>query len=559
MMGFVALLLSAWSVQPRAEVRHALSVLYSSAVAGSPAKGTYRYASNRTVRYRFTLAKGFKDLRVIIDGKLAPPSGSLSMTADHRVWAYASARSGMVLENAVTVPTDITSITYPEFYSKQPAARVTVKDPFCTLASDTVSFPASYLGAFRLPEIRGAPLPNGIRRGVALKDYWQNWMNNPSGVLYAPFGPSGVLKPFAGEKPSCKVPNGLLDAFDITAGRFKRLGADHMDLFPAYGLVSGNDPGRGINSVPGGGGIPRNDMKKLIEAAKAKGLKTWITQWALIASNDNVVPPARPSRDWITAFFASYGAFIVDQARFAQANGVEAFDMAAGLTNRFDWSLGEDIFTASMIGIANQVRAVYSGKIIFSGWDNPLGLALLGNQAFRRNIDLLFGGVGVSFPVSGYANSVSVASIKSSLSDYFEGLQRYLTNTGIDPSGMPPIIYLIQGNSFYSALSNGAPFVDDSSGCAPDGTGDCLQNRVVTDFSIQAITMEALLEFFATQDYVPVYSLDSNNYWHTDTIIPVPCNNLKAVCGFFPNLSASIRNKPAEVILYKWFRRGSGG
>jgi hypothetical protein len=548
---------SACSDEARAEDTLELKVLYSSAVTGSLEKGSHSYSPGQTVSYSFSLAKGFKDLRVVIDGKPAPSSGTISITKDHYLWAYASVVSGTALKKVITVPTDVTSIPYPEFYKKQPAAQVIVKDPFCTLASDTVSFPASYLGQFPFPEINGAPLPYSIRRGVGIKDYWQNWMTNPSGVLYPPQGPNGWLSSFQNEKRPCDVENGLFKAYESSLKRIKRLGADHVNLYPAFGLIEGSNPAAGINPAPGGGGISQSDLKKLILLAKAQGLRVWLAQWQLIASNDNIVPPSKPSREWIASFFSAYRTFIVDQARFAQANGVEAFDICAGfgISGGIDWSQGEDIFISNMIAISKKVRAVYSGKIIFGAWNSNIRNTLLKNQIFRKSIDLMYEEAGASFPSVGYAQSVSVESIKKQLSEFYTGYVNYMNYSGIDPSTLPPIVYVIQENSFYSALENGSPFVDDSSGCSSDGKGDCLQNSIGTDFSVQAIYNEALLEFLATQNYVPIYSIDPKFYWHTDTITPVPCNNLKAVCGFFPNISTSIRNKPSEVIFYHWFKK----
>ena len=154
-----------------------------------------------------------------------------------------------------------------------------------------------------------------------------------------------------------------------------------------------------------------------------------------------------------------------------------------------------------------------------------------------------------------YRENVSVDTVRTNLDEFYSSYASYLKTLGIESSNIPPIVFNVQENSFYSALEAEHPFVDDGAGCTPDGSGNCLQNDVTIDFSVQAIYYEAVLEFLAKQTYLSVYSIDPKFYWYTDTILPVPCNNLKAVCGFFPNFSSSIRNKPAEAIFYHWFKR----
>jgi hypothetical protein len=55
---------------------------------------------------------------------------------------------------------------------------------------------------------------------------------------------------------------------------------------------------------------------------------------------------------------------------------------------------------------------------------------------------------------------------------------------------------------------------------------------------------EALLEAI-TESGLNFVSFETGGYWYSDVIVPK---------NSFPNSSQSIRNKPAEVILQRWFR-----
>ena len=79
-------------------------------------------------------------------------------------------------------------------------------------------------------------------------------------------------------------------------------------------------------------------------------------------------------------------------------------------------------------------------------------------------------------------------------------------------------------------------------------TENCTQLDIETDFSVQAIGYEAFFEALSEihGNGIDVYSTDAYWYWYTDTMLPL--NN-------FPNISHSIRNKPAESVVYYWFSR----
>ena len=80
-----------------------------------------------------------------------------------------------------------------------------------------------------------------------------------------------------------------------------------------------------------------------------------------------------------------------------------------------------------------------------------------------------------------------------------------------------------------------------------DGTIDnCIQNSFVTDFSVQAIGIEGIMQAIADQDSFEISSVDIHTgYWLSETLVPS--------AEGFPNISQSIRGKPAETVLKYWY------
>lgn len=73
----------------------------------------------------------------------------------------------------------------------------------------------------------------------------------------------------------------------------------------------------------------------------------------------------------------------------------------------------------------------------------------------------------------------------------------------------------------------------------------CVQRRLQTDFSVQAMGYEALLEAVG-ESGIDFRSFDIQGYWYADVILPQDS---------FPNTAQSVRNKPAEALLEHWFQK----
>src|SRR2546422_5616255 len=197
-----------------------LTTILGDGAQGSPLTSAVPYAPGAVVPYCYAPSAGNASALAVLDGSVVPASGSISMNADHVLWAFGNPSGGTRFDGMMTVPSDFTKIPYPEFYQRAPSFSYTVPDPYCAIATGVVAYPASYLGAFPLPAIQGGPLPVAVSRGAAVKDYWNFGRTNPS--THA--GCSGDLHA----------------AFLNTLQRLRKLGADHVDIYEAAYLVDVN-------------------------------------------------------------------------------------------------------------------------------------------------------------------------------------------------------------------------------------------------------------------------------------------------------------------------------
>lgn len=68
--------------------RYVLSSIIGEGASGSLVNGTASFPEGTEVPYAFTPAPGYSSVVVVIDGAVASSSGTLTMNAHHRLWAF---------------------------------------------------------------------------------------------------------------------------------------------------------------------------------------------------------------------------------------------------------------------------------------------------------------------------------------------------------------------------------------------------------------------------------------------------------------------------------------
>lgn len=514
-----------------------LTTITGGGVSGNLKPGTHSYSTGAQVKYSFAPANGYSQAVVIIDGAAAPSQGTLVMNTSHYLWSYGDPTNGTSFDKSMIAPTKATEIPYPNFFQKQPAISVSETNPYCVIASDTIAYPTSYLGSYQMPEINGAPLPSSVTLGVGMKDYWGGWMTDPSGVLY------GALV------PQCNIPNGLNTAFVDSLPRIKQLGADHVNIYREVNLINSKNPQLGFDPSQPAYSETDATISWMVAQAKSAGLK-FHEYFNIVSPDDNGVQwnASNENATWEQAFLTAWQSFLLAEGALAQQNGVAAMCADWMGENQISWA-NPSLYISMLTANITKLRSVFHGKIFLCGNLYASGIPPWANQvSLLRSVD----GVIIQLGIEGSLTqsdikSFSVATVKGWYTQAISALAYWFT------SYRPPIIWEDQIDSNLAALEQGKPFVDDGAGCTSNGNGGCLQNSEVTDFSVQAIAYEGYLEAIAAQTAFPTLSVDTFAYWYTDTMLPVPCAK-NAVCGFFPNFGWNFRDKPAEAIVYQWFK-----
>src|SRR2546425_2013330 len=321
-----------------------LTTILGDGARGHPLTSAIPDAQGAVVPYCYTPSASYASAMAVLDGAVVPESGSISLDADHLPWAFGNPSSGTRFDGVMTVPSDFTTIPYPEFYQRAPSFSYTVPDPYCAISTAVVAYPASYLGAFPLPAIQGAPLPVAVSRGAAVKDYWNYGRTNPS------------------TNAACS--GDMHAAFLNTLQRLRKLGADHVDIYEAAYLVDVTATTLDFDLTSR---IEISDVELawIVGAAKAAGLA--VHEYMQVGGEDlNHVPlPTPPTTAWASAYLDGYTRFIVNRAALAQSYGIQAFQLDWDGGYWFDWTPLRDLFIAKMTAAAQQVRRVYAGKILY--------------------------------------------------------------------------------------------------------------------------------------------------------------------------------------------------
>lgn len=213
----------------------------------------------------------------------------------------------------------------------------------------------------------------------------------------------------------------------------------------------------------------------------------------------------------------------------------------------------KDYYMERMGGIIDKIRGKFSGKVYVG--DGP-----------QWNDKRVFDKVdGMILPFGHLLTEDEVATatvelIEERAAQFIENTHKQWRCLDDQPcwynssETIPKIVFNFFGQSHASFLTTG--WIEDGF-CTPGTINgietDCVQYEVKTDFSAQAIFTEGLLRAADNQSYFETLgTTTATGYWLSDTLIPDENQRANPVEGF-PNMSQSIRGKPAEKIIKYWY------
>ncbi|MFM6951223.1 MAG: glycoside hydrolase family 113 [Novosphingobium sp.] len=425
----------------------------------------------------------------------------------------------------------VTPVPYPAGYMVTTTDPRDVNTDPCRLNLDVVTYPQTWIGRRTLPAASNAPLDPAIGRGVVIKDIMLD--NNPGFVLQgAPDAPNG-----------CNNGAGALRGeFVKTANRIASLKAGYVKITQWHWATINDDGSYGIVKADNSfGPLSDANLAAFVQAAHAAGLKVvlWNQIQGFTDKNGNNIPTPASNPVNYRKWFAAFRPFMLERAAYYQSIGADVWDTACDYCvfyqtqNKSDADIA--LFYDENLAMVKAVKQVFKGKsyIAANEWISH-------GTEYLNYIDFIEAGMwwNKNYTLA-ESDVLTVADFRSTINS------NILQALGYGK----PVFVGIGMQSRRTALSS--PGYMEETACTA-AIGDiqtsntkCIQRGTETDFSLQAIVIQAQLEYIKSlnRNNLVVFA---NDYLVTDPLTPQTA---------FPNIAYSIRNKPAEGVVRTWFSR----
>ena len=438
----------------------------------------------------------------------------------------------VIVESSTTYSVSTqTSVPYSDGYTIATKDSRDIQTDPCKLNLDVVTYPQAWIGRRPLPAATGAPLDANIGRGVIIKDIMLD--NNPGFVLQgAPDAPNG-----------CNNGAGALKKeLEKTAQRIARLDAGYVKITQWHWITENQNGSYSvIDADDSFGPISDDNLRAFVQSAHSAGLKVvlWNQIQAFGDRQGSYRPPPQNNVENYEKWFVAFGSFMKERAIFYESIGVDVWDTGCYFcvfNGSQEKSTNErSLFYNSYLKIAKDVKNVYKGKTFITDNDwFDFGSEYLGQTDFIET-----GMWSNKTWTLAESDVLTPQSYKATLNSNITGLLKF---------GKP--LFLSVGiQSRRNALSE--PGYLEETACSASinnpelSNSQCIQKATETDFSLQAIVIQAQLEYIKSlnQSRLIVFASD---YFVTDSLTPQTA---------FPNLGYTIRNKPAEGLVRAWFNR----
>jgi hypothetical protein len=430
----------------------------------------------------------------------------------------------------------------------------------------TAEFDREFMGDFEIPAPYSV-LPNESIKSVGLKDYGARWIFNN-------------YKQFTNESwvNNCTLEEYTRLQYRLTLRRLKDHGAEHVTVYNYAYWEDASAPKWTIAQESKH--YTNSEIEYIVETATDLGMKVHLT-WQMLPVDKNKV--------WLFPFDGSlhvdmrlleklmdgHEENILREAKWAQEVGIDSIsaDWSAmwlcmcGLNGEYGHDHAErermkDYYMSRMSSIIDGIREVFRGDIY-------VGDGVIWND--RRvidKVDYVYLGLG-RLLTEGENKHPTVELVTERVQDHLEKL--YYNWYCLDGQECPqyasqrnvPWVVQLFVQSTRDFLHSG--WIEDGF-CTDGQPGDlggatnlgqdrCVQHEVPIDFSVQAIGIEGMMRgvYLQTAWTNIKGTTTSTAYWLSDTLQPDPNQTRDRTVEGFPNISQSIRGKPAEKILKYWY------
>lgn len=418
-----------------------------------------------------------------------------------------------------SIPVDISKVTYPTSYTNITTKTSDISTDPCKLDYTIVTYPQSWNGSYELPTIKGAPLSSSFKRGMYMKDIMLT--NNPTFNN----GCSGSLK----------------SEFDKSIARLKKLNVEYAYI-PQWHWIGTNGDGSWyiMRAEDTFGPLSDSDLSYFVKAAHAANIKVIMMnqiQGLRESNGSSIIPDANLTnyRKW----FDAYQAYILERAPYFQSLGIDIWELGCNACVFMDQGTGsttDQVFFASEYEkLLPKMKDIFKGQIAFgAGGANWL----INTPSILDSIDVVVTGLWDNNFLPNASQPLTVNNLKANFN----------TNAiQFDRVGKSVLIALgTQSRANWFTLRG---YVEET-GCTSSvnaintSNSACIQKDTSPDFSLQAIYYEAAFEYLSNIAFKGSVIIGPGDMWETDSMIS---NSV------FPNIGATVRNKPAEGIIKSWY------
>jgi hypothetical protein len=384
-----------------------------------------------------------------------------------------------------------------------------------------VAYPTAYLGSFSVPTPMQT-LPNGIVRMIDMKDYYPYVSSSISGC----------------SNPARYARNLYKEELD----RMRDDGAEVV-------WVTNYGPWVDLNQVPwaiASVQIPDAEFAFLIGEIKKRGMKAYFywQMWGVDTKGNEYPMGTNLSIKQLKNWMLSHRQLMINLSKLSTNLGIDGLGVdwqAYYIPNLFESDMKE-YYISTLAGTIDEIKKSFSGKLIMG-----LNGHLFSDARLMSRVDYIRLSLAPQISLA-ENSSLTVSILKDKFLNSIKLASQQLGDLSIYGNAMTvELQFAIQSRDKY--------FVDgwvEDGFCAASSSGDsCIQKTYKTDYSVQAIGLEAAFEAAVSQTYFKVGAVTSGAFWHTDSTAPGDYGNQSD----FPNLSASVRNKPAESILRYWYMK----
>jgi len=416
---------------------------------------------------------------------------------------------------SILVPTNPADVAYPDDYEEQRFETVTVEDPFCDLTPERIVIPQDYMGSYPLPAIEVTSPRQPFRKIGHLKDAWK-------------IGNASFIR-------TCYADTH--EAIAVTLQRMQQANIDTIVVYPWTSIDYTVEPWRVLNpEETRSSTIYDEDLEYIVNTAKSLGMTVfWRNQIQQFqeGSTGKYLPTLEDNEENVRKSYDAMETYLAERGQFLEKLGVDGVSLTPWFWAGFGTVLSAPEFRAATRAHINALKSTFSGTIM-----HDLDTVLAKDSGVSALVDLWEHSIYYNevAPVSGALTVDKAVPRLVSQLDYI----RRLVADG-------KLVVRPFASSRGNLLAN-KPYLEETF-CTVDygdisvSPGKCVQAEAPTDLSLQAILYQAAFEAaFGIDGFNP--SGVSVDYWMTDGIV---------ASTTFPNLSYSVRNKPAEQVVMQWF------